>query len=679
MPTLACDMPLLTELEKVAVGRVDYKHAAPHGAVRCEWAHEILHPALRPVDPILLAPFLIVFLSLAAATTLCAQAPTQAPRDPFMSLMMAQPKIEIPLVTKATTAFDPPVVRPGELSFFRVVFDALEESIEWPTNLAGPPQLEMRPGAHGQMLQMNLTNLEPQTAFNYRVRASSLGSFTIPDFVVRVNGKAVTVPSARLDVVSEPPASVLPAERVTLELPLTNLFAGQPVTARILLPGTPAGAVQGLGAPQLCGSGILVDLGGARQRIEMRPRGAALGPTFIYETTVTPVATGKLMVYAQGFTAGNRFFTPSAIPVGPARCTLLESDPLELDVRPLPTEGQLPGFTGAIGSLTVGPPKLATNVLRVGDPVKLTVTITNRGDAPLARLVAPPPPQAQDWHVFAPSDITPTQPLAPPRPVVRFSPDGRSVVTSTAQAESLVGVVTFTYTLIPLTEDTRDTPPIPFSCFDPKACAYVDLTIPSVPVTVQPGAVPADPSSLVQASSAGVAPEKELALSGLSASRGRTAASLVSPQQRPWFPLVQLAPGVAFLGLWGWDRRRRHLEAHPDIVLRRRARRELSRQRRVLRRAARTADAPRFATAAVNAMRVACAPHYPAEPRALVGGDVLPLLPETERSGRSGQAVRRFFALTDAARFGTGASATAELLALRPDLERVLEELEQKL
>jgi uncharacterized repeat protein (TIGR01451 family) len=39
-----------------------------------------------------------------------------------------------------------------------------------------------------------------------------------------------------------------------------------------------------------------------------------------------------------------------------------------------------------------GPPKLATNVLRVGDPVKLTVTVTNRSDGPLARLVAPPPP-----------------------------------------------------------------------------------------------------------------------------------------------------------------------------------------------------------------------------------------------------------------------------------------------
>ena len=615
------------------------------------------------------------------------QQPTSAqpPRDPFMSLMMSQPKIEIPAVTRATAAFDPPVVRPGEQSLLRVVFNALEESIEWPTNFAVPRQLEMRPGAHAQLLQMTPTSMEPLTAFNCRVRASSLGSFTVPEFVVKVDGKPVRVPSARIEVISTLPAAVLRAERLTLELPATNLYVGQPITARIVLPGSPAGLVQGLGQPQLSGQGILADLGGVRQRFEMVPRGGAMAATFIYETTLTPVVTGKVTVFAQGFTMSSRpsgpvgVTGPATAPSGLFQYTLLESEPVELDVRPLPRAGQLPGFTGAIGSFNVGPPKLATNVLRVGDPLKLLVTITNRGEGPLARLVAPPPPQAQDWQVFAASDFAPTQPVTAPQPIVRFGPDGKPVMTSAAQPGGLQGVVTFKYTLIPLTEAARATPSIPFSCFDPKAGAYVDLTIPSVPVTVKTGAVPGDLTSLLQAGSAGEVPEKELVLSDLAVSRGRTASSLVPPQQQPWFPLVQLAPAVAFFGLWSWDRRRRHLEAHPDIILRRRARRDLNRQRRILERAVRAEDAPRFATAAVNAMRVACAPHYPAEPRALVGGDVLPLLPETERSGRGGEAVRRFFAVTDAARFGTAAPAITDLFALKPDLERVLQELEQKL
>ena len=75
----------------------------------------------------------------------------------------------------------------------------------------------------------------------------------------------------------------------------------------------------------------------------------------------------------------------------------------------------------------------------------------------------------------------------------------------------------------------------------------------------------------------------------------------------------------------------------------------------------------------------ACAPHYPAEPRALVGGDVLPLLPEADRAGRAGEVVRRFFAVTDAVRFGTAAPSATELLPLQPELERVLQQLEARL
>jgi hypothetical protein len=165
----------------------------------------------------------------------------------------------------------------------------------------------------------------------------------------------------------------------------------------------------------------------------------------------------------------------------------------------------------------------------------------------------------------------------------------------------------------------------------------------------------------------------------LATSRGRTAASLEPPQQQAWFPLIQLAPAAAFFGLLSWDRRRRYLEQHPDVLLRRRARRALRRQRRILQRAAQAADAPRFAAAAVSAMRVACAPHYPAEPRALVGVDVLPLLPEPDRSGRPGEVVRRFFAVTDAIRFGTLSPNPADLLPLQPDLERVLQQLEERL
>jgi hypothetical protein len=76
-------------------------------------------------------------------------------------------------------------------------------------------------------------------------------------------------------------------------------------------------------------------------------------------------------------------------------------------------------------------------------------------------------------------------------------------------------------------------------------------------------------------------------------------------------------------------------------------------------------------------MRVACAPHYPAEPRALVSSDVLPLLPEADAAIQV--AVRQVFATANADRFATAPENTSDLLSLRADVDRVLAQLEGKL
>ena len=606
----------------------------------------------------LLLPLLVALAASAQPTN------PPHPQDPLMSLMISQPKIDISAPVAPTAAFDPPTTAPGQPTIYRVTFNALEETIDMPDKLATPAGLALSKGAHGEVLRVGQGSFLPLTAFNYRVRPAAAGTFTMPEFTATVDGKPVRVPSARLEVVPAAPAQ--PAQRILLELAATNVFAGQAVRAKVVLPGSFGGAVQGLAQVQLTGQGFLVDLGAAHQRIEMLPFESGRLPSYVYETTLTPLMAGKLSVFAQGFVAGNRFtgtITISGtaiIPGGMPQYTLVETEPVELHVRPLPTEGELPGFTGGIGNFTLGPPSLRTNVLRAGDVLTLSVTVTNRGDGPLARLVAPPAPHAPDWQVFPPEEV------APPQGVV-------------AGPERMAGVTTFNYTLIPLTEQARATPAIPFSYFDPERECYADLTIPAVPVTVKPGVVPGDLQALVQAATPSAPAEKEPVLRGLAASPGRTAATLVPSQQQAWFPLAQLAPAALFAGLWAWDRRRRFYEQHPEVLLRRRARRALRRQRRVLRQAARAKDAPGFAAAAVSAMQVACAPHYPAQPRALVGKDVLALVQDSGGNGRAGEVVRRLFGVNDATRFAVNGGDATELLALEPEIEGVLQRLEERL
>lgn len=580
--------------------------------------------------------------------------------DPLMSLMLSQPPIDVVSPVRPVSGFDPPVVRPGEDSTYRVTFNALEQSIEWPTNLDALSRQQARAAGHGQVLALGPSTLQPRTTFNYHLRVQKSGTFTVPEFTVNVYGKPVTVPAAELEVTDTPTPPPPPAQRLVLGAPTTNLFVGQMVRFTVACPPASSLVSQGFSPLEIVGNGWLVDQSSFRQRYEVNPRGVSSGiPAVVCEAIATPLVAGRLSAFAQGFfvtrISGTLILNSSgAINGALLPYTLLDSDPVEFQVRPLPREGVLPGFTGAVGMFGLATPELTTNSVRVGEPVKLRVKV--RGDGNLARLAPPPGPKSRDWEVFV------SRPDATPSQVI--------------QAQ---GYTTLEFTLVPLSTRAQATPPIPFSFFEPTRSTYMDLTIPSVPIQVLPGAAPTEPQALVQAGELDGQTEKEPVLSGIASAPGRSAASLVPLQCRAWYPLLQLAPAGAFLGLWSWDRRRRYREAHPDVVRRHRARRALRKEQRAIERAARVGDAARFAESAVAAMRVVAAPHYPAEPRALVGADVLALLSDTERSGQTGEVVRRFFGVTDAARFSSVPAAGQELLSLRADLDRALVQLEEKL
>src|SRR6266567_25997 len=160
------------------------------------------------------------------------------PQDPLMNLMLSQPRVELGLVT-VMSSFDPPVVRPGEETIYRVTVTALEQSVELPSEIDVLPSLELRPGAHGQILQLAEGKQIPLTTFNYRARPSSSGEFIVASFGVKVYGKPMTVPGVSLQVVDKPADAALARQMLLLDFPSTNLFVGQSVRARVRFPGSP--------------------------------------------------------------------------------------------------------------------------------------------------------------------------------------------------------------------------------------------------------------------------------------------------------------------------------------------------------------------------------------------------------------------------------------------------------
>ena len=582
----------------------------------------------------------VFYSSLFAPLCLWAQTPPQIPPAIQAQLQVQQPAVDITSPVTATAAFDSPVARVGERTFYRVSVDATESSITWPAEIAAPTELKFGAHVRAQLTQLQAGRFRPLTSFVYEVEPSVAGHFTVPNFTVTVSGEPVEIPAASLDAGVANSGS--PPRRLGMEISATNVFLGQPFHVRVLLPTGPANEIEALREIQFNGDGLMTDKTAMRQSIEIISANGVLRPAFICDMTVTPIAAGPLKFSAQGFTAGREFMGPISIrgqvslPGGPANYVLLVSDLVQINVRPLPAEGELPGFTGTIGKFLRDPPLLATNRLRVGEPVHLKLAFHGEGD--LTRLVPPDAPRSRDWQIIADS---------PP---------------------------TTGFTLIPLIDAATNTPAIPFSCFDPATARYADLTIPPLPVTVVGEGLPVE----LRAADAAAPTAAPLKLSGLAATPGKTASSLMPLQLRGWFVGVQLAPVAGFLALWQWDRRRRYLEAHPDIVRRRRARRELRREKNLLRNAVTAGDPEGFVRHAAAAMRIATAPHFPAEARALVGGDVLAQLDEAVRNGRAGETVKKIFAADDA-QFAQGAAIEAGWLALKPDVDAVLLKLEERL
>jgi hypothetical protein len=538
----------------------------------------------------------------------------------------------------------------------------VSDSIKWPDDIYAPMELTLKQTARGQIFQPALDKLRPTTTINHQVAANRAGTFTIPEFRVKIYGRNITVPAAQLEVLPQPDPAAPRAARLFLELTETNAFCGQPIRIRVTMPAAGGTAIQVLSQVQVNGDGILVDQTSVRQRIQALEFQGRTGPVYVYEALITPLVAGRIELAAQGFTSGNQF--SGAITIqgqatilgGQPQYVLLDSDAVRLEVEPLPRAGLLPGFSGAIGKFELTPPQLATNRVRVGEAVKLFVTFQTEGE--IKRINAPPPPAVTNWQIFP--------------AVAEGGP------TMTATAGGLVSAITYSYTLIPLTNDMKATPAIPFSYFDPVRKTYVDLTIPALSIRVDAGVATAAAQALAQAAAA-TTNNTRLTLSGLATTPGPTAASLVPVQLRGGFWSGQLVALLGFAGVWWWERRRRFFEQHPEILIRRRARRALRRERKVLAQAARDNDAAGFARSAVAALRVAGAPHFPATPRALVGRDILELLGAAECEGRTGEVVRRIFAVTDAAQFGATASELRELLALQPELGRILDELEDRL
>ncbi len=177
---------------------------------------------------------------------------------------------------------------------------------------------------------------------------------------------------------------------------------------------------------------------------------------------------------------------PGEYTIGPATVTFrrgfmhdeetLSTDPITLNVRPLPKEGRPEGFTGVVGRLQLGM-SLPNTEVKVGEATSLKLTVRGTGD--LRRLSPPEVPVEGDARVYQSGQQQ------------RIGPQ------DTPRGPKIGGSVEFEYLIMPRSEGPLTVEPIVLDYFDPEVDRYQFARTSSATITVLPGEggqAPAQPS-----------------------------------------------------------------------------------------------------------------------------------------------------------------------------------------
>lgn len=310
-----------------------------------------------------------------------------------------------------------------------------------------------------------------ETTYRIALRGNKEGVFDIPPVVLLVDGERAETKPVRLRVV----ADITGADLGFLDVstPSTRVVEGQPFTVELrfgwdasanvnyanlslpwwgALPGTMS--LETPATPRDAEQVVVND--DERVAVE-RVAGDEDRVVYRLSRSYLPTRSGTL-VLPKSFLEFGRRSTPRFFEQARVLSNYFVSDePLELEVVPLPLEGQPYDYSGAVGSLEVKATADVRDVI-VGESIKLTVDWTGAGNL----------------EFFAAPDLGLLESFR-----AGFHVYGKTESKSFSRRRVV-------YDLAPLTEETAEIPPVPLSAFDPELGVYVTLASEPIPIRVRP-------------------------------------------------------------------------------------------------------------------------------------------------------------------------------------------------
>jgi len=342
-----------------------------------------------------------------------------------------------------------------------------------------PPLPDFKIRSRGQSSSLQIINGRRTAAvtFQYQLIPETTGDFTIGPFQFEFGGKPYTTAPIEVSVRKQPSGpDADPAVFAEATVPTHQPYVSEllPLTLKIYRKAEvrnlnidldlDAFRKEELGPPRQYNR--VID--GKRYDVyewntalyPLRPGKAVIPPALI-ELDVVQKKPGKRPMPLDPFFDDPFFKSPVFHDQYQLKRKILRTDPIELDVLPLPDEGRPDPFSNLVGQFNIDA-ELSRKQLEQGDTLTLTVTVFGEGNPQDA--VVNLPDLGEDFKVYA------------DQPEYEQSVEHRS----------LSGRKVFQYAVVPLRPGTHTFPPIRLGYFDPQVHAYKTVETSPQRIEVKP-------------------------------------------------------------------------------------------------------------------------------------------------------------------------------------------------
>ena len=514
-----------------------------------------------------------------------------------------------------------------------------------------PKSLALSFVSSGKEFSLNNGQRTINSTFTYHVTPRVAGRFAIPPFKTMIAGKEIRSEALTLTVLDKngnnTPQNIAkspPPALLRVNTPVKKVYVGEvfPVSMELLAQGL---RQNHLPVPQLITEGIRFTRirPQYRQSSQRTIDGILYQNVFLFDTGAIAMKPGNLNVL---FELEVTVMDYRQDVFGRQRKLHLTSDPITLEVAPLPKEGQPEHFSGTVGQFQMTA-SAKPNRVEVGEPIELSVTLSGQGT-----LDNTPIPNADSWEGFK---------THPPTSEVQYT-----------DTRHLNSRKTFQRMIIPTQSTLSHIPALKFSYFNPRTKKYVTLNSPSTPLEVTGSRMPASPAGDPPGPQ-GIQTSEDIPKIRMIKDTPGHLADIQPPLIiQPWFLAIPATGLLAFFTAFAYRKRAEYLETHPEVARRLHVERVTRKTMRTLNSSDSRNDPSTFSANVQLILRehIGMAINRPAQ------GITLQTVEESDLRlpSESQKSLERLFQLDELTRFAGSSSQLDQKSALQ-DLSRVLRDL----